>query len=138
MRTARFSCRLGAGGFWLGGLPRGVHPPVNRLTDRCKNITLPQTSFAGGNHRLYMKVTKTNQGHPMLGQGYPMPLYRSPCPKGTPFTVNQMITKLTCSCTLMNKHALVLARALEYRAIVVHFIARHIPRPMTNHMRLHW
>ena len=23
-------------------------PPVDRLTDRCKNITLPQTSFAGG------------------------------------------------------------------------------------------
>ena len=22
--------------------------PVNRITDRCKNITLPQTSFAGG------------------------------------------------------------------------------------------
>ena len=22
-------------------------PPVNRMTDRCKNITLPQTSFAG-------------------------------------------------------------------------------------------
>ena len=26
--------------------------PVNRMTDRCKNITLPQTSFAGGNNRL--------------------------------------------------------------------------------------
>ena len=25
-------------------------PPVNRMTDRCKNITLPQTSFAGGNN----------------------------------------------------------------------------------------
>ena len=24
------------------------HPPVNRMTKRCKNITLPQTSFAGG------------------------------------------------------------------------------------------
>ena len=23
-------------------------PPVNRMTDRCKNITLSQTSFAGG------------------------------------------------------------------------------------------
>ena len=23
-------------------------PPVNRMTHRCKNITLPQTSFAGG------------------------------------------------------------------------------------------
>ena len=27
-------------------LPR-YSPPVNRMTDRCKNITLPQTSFAG-------------------------------------------------------------------------------------------
>ena len=24
--------------------------PVNRMTDRCKNITLPQTSVAGGNN----------------------------------------------------------------------------------------
>ena len=45
----------------LGGCvpgPRGVYlvwgvylpryfPPVNRMTNRCKNITLPQTSFAG-------------------------------------------------------------------------------------------
>ena len=29
------------------GIP---HPPVNRMTNRCKNITLPQTSFAGGNY----------------------------------------------------------------------------------------
>ena len=27
-------------------------PLVNRMTDRCKNITLPQTSFAGGNNHL--------------------------------------------------------------------------------------
>ena len=33
---------IGGGG--LGRLP----PPVNRMTHRCKNITLPQTSFAGG------------------------------------------------------------------------------------------
>ena len=57
MRTARSSSR-----------PEGLHqappqsrpppgpgtpPPrsrVNRMTDRCKNITLPQTSFAGGNN----------------------------------------------------------------------------------------
>ena len=29
-----------------------TRPPVNRMTNRCKNITLPQTSFAGGNNRL--------------------------------------------------------------------------------------
>ena len=31
-----------------GGTCPGT-PPVNRITDTCKNITLPQTSFAGGN-----------------------------------------------------------------------------------------
>ena len=50
MRTARFSCRLGGEGVYLGGVSQGVYiPPVNRMTHRCKNITLPQTSFAGGN-----------------------------------------------------------------------------------------
>ena len=40
----------------LGGVPAkggtcpGTPDPVNRMTDRCKNITLPQTSFAGGNN----------------------------------------------------------------------------------------
>ena len=28
----------------------GTPPPMNRMTDRCKNITFPQTSFAGGNN----------------------------------------------------------------------------------------
>ena len=44
---------LGGGGVWSwgGGMsgPRGVPgqvlPPVNRMTDRCKNITLAKTSF---------------------------------------------------------------------------------------------
>ena len=27
--------------------------PLNRMTDRCKNITLPQTSFAGGNKNAF-------------------------------------------------------------------------------------
>ena len=31
--------------------PRATtHPPVNRMTNWCKNITLPQTSLAGGNN----------------------------------------------------------------------------------------
>ena len=44
----------------MGCLPRGVvcvsqhamglTPPVNKITDRCKNITLAQTSFAGSNN----------------------------------------------------------------------------------------
>ena len=40
MRTARFSCYRG------GCLPGGVS--AWGVSDRCKNITLPQTSFAGG------------------------------------------------------------------------------------------
>ena len=28
-------------------------PPVNRMTNRCKNITLPQTSFAGSNKEAF-------------------------------------------------------------------------------------
>ena len=48
--------------------PPAMHapPPVNRMTNRCKNITLPQTSFAGGkNDKLKMNQikfqTKENQ-----------------------------------------------------------------------------
>ena len=53
------------GGVYLSGgvyLPGGVSawectcpgtpPSVNRMTDRCKNITLPQTSFAAVNTEL--------------------------------------------------------------------------------------
>ena len=41
------------GGVYLpGGVPAHVLPPVNRMTDRCKNITLSQTSFAGGKNQL--------------------------------------------------------------------------------------
>ena len=38
------------------GIPAAMHagipppPPVNRMTDRCKKMTLPQTLFAGGNY----------------------------------------------------------------------------------------
>ena len=36
----------------ISGTPGTRHPPpVNRMTNRCKNITLPQTSFAGGNQQ---------------------------------------------------------------------------------------
>ena len=31
-----------------GSTPWRKHPPVTRMTNRCKNITLPQTSIAGG------------------------------------------------------------------------------------------
>ena len=45
------------GGVPAGGVPAKVlSPHVNRMTDRCKNITLPLTSLAGG------KNQKLNQG----------------------------------------------------------------------------
>ena len=75
IHITHFSCCLGGfclGDVCLGGclprgclprgcLPGGVHPhcmlgytppPVNRMTDRRKNITLPQNSFAGGDKQL--------------------------------------------------------------------------------------
>ena len=42
MRTTHFSCHRGGGGIFLG---RGVSA---QGAERCKNNTLPQTSFAGG------------------------------------------------------------------------------------------
>ena len=43
---------------WQGGVSqhalRQTPPPtVNRMTDACENITLPQTSFAGGNKKTF-------------------------------------------------------------------------------------
>ena len=38
----------GRGIYLAGGSPWQNPPPVNRMTDACENITLPQTSFAGG------------------------------------------------------------------------------------------
>ena len=41
---------VGLGPPWEQTPPRSRHPPpVNRMTDACENITLSQTSFAGGN-----------------------------------------------------------------------------------------
>ena len=67
---------------WRGGVVGGVHawqgvymvgavrggegacPPVNKMTDACKNITLPQTSFAGGkNLRIRNKLPHFNSQH---------------------------------------------------------------------------
>ena len=33
-------------------------PLVNRMTDRCKNITFPQTSFAGGNKSTHFNMKR--------------------------------------------------------------------------------
>ena len=47
----------------LGGIPACTEadPPVNRMTDRCKNITLPQTSFAGGNNNTKQSLGGTSR-----------------------------------------------------------------------------
>ena len=43
------------GGVHAQGGMHATHAPlsVNRMTDVCENITLPQTSFAGGKYQLY-------------------------------------------------------------------------------------
>ena len=52
MRTARL-LPVSPSMHCFRGVPWGCTcpgtPPVNRMADRCKNITLLQTSFAGGN-----------------------------------------------------------------------------------------
>ena len=40
------------GGCGYPSMQGARHSPVNRMTDRCKSITLPQTSFVGGNNYL--------------------------------------------------------------------------------------
>ena len=55
-------------GSGLGGdIPacNGADPPMNRMTDRCKNITLPQTSFAGCNYKVNLGI---NDYHTCLYQ----------------------------------------------------------------------
>ena len=53
----------GEGGVYLpglGGYLPGPPPPspVNRMTNWCKNITLAQTSFAGGNNKILSSLAK--------------------------------------------------------------------------------
>ena len=75
MRTACSSSRPGGG---VGGSPTGTpqeeaspkrkHPPprgstpplVNRMTNRCKNITLAKTSFADGNEKFSLLKNDTD------------------------------------------------------------------------------
>ena len=53
---------LAGGCSWQGGCHArhaGIPPPpVNRMTNKCKNITLPQTSFAGGNKFIHCTLPK--------------------------------------------------------------------------------
>ena len=53
------TCPGGSGGCTCpGGYLHRYFPPVNRMTDRCKNITLPQTWFVGGNNRPGCQIEK--------------------------------------------------------------------------------
>ena len=36
----------------------GSHPPIDRMTGACENITLPQTSFASSNYTEWKRMRK--------------------------------------------------------------------------------
>ena len=44
------------GGAWHRACVARMLPPVNKMTDACKNITLPQTSFAGGKYDIATSI----------------------------------------------------------------------------------
>ena len=92
MRTARsLTDRISwyqAGGRGACTPPQGTHaspqactpPPVHRMTNRCKNITLPHTSFVGGNKKQQDSIPAKCVPHaavastvPYLTPGYPTP-----------------------------------------------------------------
>ena len=52
---------LGREGCLWRGVPGQVLPPVDRMTHASENITLPQTSFAGGNKDVLAVPLKMNQ-----------------------------------------------------------------------------
>ena len=65
------------------GLCQEADPPVNRMTDVCKNITLPQTSFAGGKGGYHFAETQHIKTVPkVFGQGHQFGKY----PKGIIFS----------------------------------------------------
>ena len=45
-------------------------PPVNRMTDRYKTITLPQTSFAGGKYDLNLDLLTSDKTDGAISKGY--------------------------------------------------------------------
>ena len=67
MHTPRQPCMLPSNHACPPWQPR-MPPPVDRITDTCKNITLPQTSFAGGkNHYIKTEIlVKSCQRQAML------------------------------------------------------------------------
>ena len=57
-------------------------PPVNRMTDACENITLPQTSFAGGKNANFVYYGKTRFKHTMHSH-FPVMLTRTRATHGS-------------------------------------------------------
>ena len=55
MHTSHLLPYMGVGSLCPAGLCQGDPlSPTNRMTHRCKNIILPQTSFAGGNEKAFL------------------------------------------------------------------------------------
>ena len=55
-------------------------PPLNRMTHRCKNITLPQTSFAGGKYYFgTCQLACICFGH--VSENFIMPIWLLCCPQ---------------------------------------------------------
>ena len=50
------------GGVYARGMCAMHAPPMNRRTDTCENITLPQTSFAGGNKSVIWMSANIKKG----------------------------------------------------------------------------
>ena len=81
------------GGVPVQGVSAQVLPSVNRMTDRCKNITLPQTLFAGSNKHTIWLVAKLSDVvnainnaiiyHPQMNFAKVMFLQVSVCPQGS-------------------------------------------------------
>ena len=58
--------------------------------------------------------------------------HRGSCPQGTPCTVSQTITELTCFCALLNKHVILPAQYMNDKAFVVFFIAQQFARKLNS------
>ena len=68
----------GPGGVWYPIMHWGRLPPVNGMTNRCKNITLPQASFAGSNkRRMFVQIEKTTTQECIRVGCVPSALYRT-------------------------------------------------------------
>ena len=79
--------------------PGAGTPPVNKMTDRCKNITLPQTSFAGCKKRIFEVSVLQTMSRLLTCQGskIKMPNLPSLCNYG-----KHHYSKFECRCFMYN------------------------------------